>query len=115
MINLDILCRKYYIVEFPEEEQDGKLPMAVVPSNWLQPKSDSVYCMWPNNLKGGNKSFNEAVETMKDITLFDFILCPIHIKYGSSKSLGIFLSSYCLYSLYWFSFTMQMKHIKSVY
>ena len=59
--------------------------MAVVPSNWTKEENNEITCMWPNNIPGGNKGLKNAVQWRQDITSFDYLLCPVHIKYGSSK------------------------------
>lgn len=72
-------------MDFLEEEKDGIIPMALVPSNSIESRNGGHSCMWPNNLRGGNSAFLRAVESKLDISNEDYIICPVHIKYGPSK------------------------------
>lgn len=78
-IYLYYTCRKYVVVEFPEEtNEDGKCSSAIVPKSWI----DGDSCYWPTQLKG--RMLDKVIAECGDI---DFALsskCPITIKYKTS-------------------------------
>ena len=54
------LCRmakRFHVVEFPEEEADGKRMIDIIPSCWIS--SDRNVCFWPS---GWNGSISRAVK-----------------------------------------------------
>lgn len=87
-----ILChtfffRKYYVVEFPQEIENGQVPMAIVPYVWIV--CNGQKCYWPQNFKN-NKEFTNAVINQDEKCISeDSQLCKINVKYKTSKSKGL--------------------------
>ncbi|CAH0553200.1 unnamed protein product [Brassicogethes aeneus] len=43
--NKFVFAKNYYLVEFPEEFENGQLPMAIIPKTWLV---GNKQCLWPS-------------------------------------------------------------------
>ncbi|KAF5307564.1 hypothetical protein FQR65_LT18390 [Abscondita terminalis] len=69
--------------EFPEEENEGLLPMAVISTNWIFTKMGNLYCHWPTYFKSDLLK-NRAIENHESLILDKCNGCPIVIKYTSS-------------------------------
>ncbi|CAH0546591.1 unnamed protein product [Brassicogethes aeneus] len=71
--------KNYYLVEFPEEFQDGQIPMAIIPKTWLLGNS---HCLWPNfkNEKDKIKAIINKNPPEKDSDR-----CKILIKYKTDS------------------------------
>ncbi|VEN44097.1 unnamed protein product [Callosobruchus maculatus] len=77
---------KYLVVEFPEEEGDDGLPVAVISSNWLCDDNDVPACYWPSYLKSTSQR-EKALLQHQQIREESCMKCPIIIKFST----GIFL------------------------
>lgn len=77
--------RDYYIVEFPDEVENGITAMAIVPYTWLiTDKNNMVRCMWPTHI-GSDKALTRAVMNKDSISEESYKICDVTIKFKTSK------------------------------
>lgn len=84
--------RKYLVVEFPDEDTDGAIPMAIISSNWVFELNGNLYCYWPNYFKSDLQK-DKAIQNHTSVSLEKCSQCPIVVKYSTSE----------LFDLYWWN------------
>lgn len=80
----DFVKKEFVIVEFPEEEAENSIPMAIISSTWIYEKNGNLFCYWPVYLKSPTKR-EKAVTGHDDILKGKCTSCLIRIKFCSAN------------------------------
>ncbi|KAG5872781.1 hypothetical protein JTB14_031553 [Gonioctena quinquepunctata] len=80
----------YLVVEFPDEDTDGAIPMAIISSSWVVELGGNLYCYWPNYFKSDLHK-DKAIQNHTPLSLEKCSQCPIVVKYSTNdyqKAMG---------------------------
>ncbi|KAG5866549.1 hypothetical protein JTB14_036578 [Gonioctena quinquepunctata] len=80
----------YLVVEFPDEDTDGAIPMAIISSSWVVELGGNLYCYWPNYFKSDLHK-DKAIQNHTPLSLEKCSQCPIVVKYSTTNENHIFV------------------------
>lgn len=76
--------REFAVVEFPEEEINGIIPLGIISTSWLIEEDCQTYCLWPSYLN----SAAEREKIILDRLPLDKAKCDrcyVNVVYSTSK------------------------------
>lgn len=84
LLILNISRKPYLIVEFPEERTAHNIAMAIVADTWIKIENGKHYCIWPSYFHNETQRI-KFVMTLEAPDMNRSSLCPVNIKYKSSR------------------------------
>ncbi|GJQ67589.1 hypothetical protein Trydic_g8395 [Trypoxylus dichotomus] len=75
--------KEFAIVEFPEEEVNGSIPLGIISTTWLVEENCETYCLWPSYIKNASEREKIIVNRLSlDKAKCD--KCYVNVVYSSS-------------------------------
>lgn len=78
-----LVFRDFYVVEFPDEKENGNIPVSIIPNIWVTCENNEPVCWWPSFRSEEEKK--KAIMRKAAFNKEDCQMCPINIKYKTSK------------------------------